>query len=55
VERVSTVDGGKVLQSTAVEALVTAMAGLTPPALGQTSLTVAQQAALEGVIAASWG
>ncbi len=54
VERIRTADGGKELLSSEVEALVTAMAGLTPPPLGQTSLTVEQHAALDGVIAANW-
>jgi len=54
VERILTADGGKELLSSEVEALVTAMAGLTPPPLGQTSLTVEQHAALDGVIAANW-
>ena len=54
VEQIRTVDGNHTLLDSDVQALVTAMAGLTPPASGQTSLTVEQHAVLDGVIAASW-
>ncbi|WP_411880470.1 calcium-binding protein [Polaromonas sp. YR568] len=53
VEQVKTGDG-KVLLDTQVEALVQAMAGFVPPAMGQTTLTAAQQTALASVIAANW-
>jgi Ca2+-binding RTX toxin-like protein len=55
VEQIRTAESVKnTLASANVEALVTAMAGLTPPASGQTSLSASQHAALDGVIAASW-
>lgn len=53
VEQIKSGDG-KLLQDTQVDKLVQAMAGFTPPALGQTSLTAAQQAALAPVLAANW-
>jgi len=46
-------DGKSVLTSE-VETLVSAMAAFTPPAIGQTSLTTEQHAALDTVIATSW-
>jgi Ca2+-binding RTX toxin-like protein len=52
-EQIKTSDG-KVLLDTKVENLVTAMASITPPALGQTTLTAEQHTALDGVIAANW-
>ena len=45
---------GHVLAAAHVQTLVTAMAALTPPALGQTTLSSAQHTALDSVIAASW-
>jgi Ca2+-binding RTX toxin-like protein len=45
---------GKTLTDANVQNLVTAMASMTPPPTGQTSLTTAQHAALDSVIAASW-
>jgi hypothetical protein len=53
VEQIKSGDG-KLLQDTQVDKLVQAMAGFTPPAMGQTSLTAAQQTALAPVLAASW-
>lgn len=53
VEQFKTSDG-KVLLDTQVDKLVQAMAGFTPPAMGQTSLAAAQQAALAPVLAANW-
>ncbi|WP_411886698.1 calcium-binding protein, partial [Polaromonas sp. YR568] len=53
VEQFKTSDG-KLLQDTQVDKLVQAMAGFAPPAMGQTSLTAAQQTALAPVIAANW-
>jgi len=38
-----------------VRRLVEAMASLSPPALGQTSLNATQHEALDPVIAAVWG
>lgn len=54
VERIETVAGNKTLLDTNVENLVTAMASMTPPPLGQTVLTAAQHAQLDAVIAANW-
>ena len=45
---------GKTLLASEVQTLVSAMAAFTPPAIGQTSLTTQQHAALDSVIAASW-
>lgn len=45
---------GAVLLNSNVQQLVDAMAGLTPPALGQTELSAAQHAQLDAVIAANW-
>ena len=53
VEQIKAGDG-KVLQDTEVDKLVQAMAGFTVPAMGQTTLTAAQQTALAPVLAASW-
>jgi Ca2+-binding RTX toxin-like protein len=53
VEQIKLSDG-KMLLDTQVEALVQAMAGFTPPPMGQTSLAASQQTALAPVLAASW-
>lgn len=45
---------GHTLADTAVQNLVSAMAGMTPPPIGQTSLTVEQHQQLDPVIAANW-
>ncbi len=45
---------GKVLTDTHVQSLVNAMASLTPPPLGQTSLTTAEHTALDPVLVANW-
>lgn len=45
---------GKTLSDANVQNLVNAMAGMTPPPMGQTNLTAAQHAQLDGVIAANW-
>ncbi len=45
---------GKTLSSSNVQALVSAMAGFTPPPQGQTTLTAEQQAQLGQVIASNW-
>ncbi|MEY4517278.1 MAG: hypothetical protein RL180_1624, partial [Pseudomonadota bacterium] len=42
------------LTDTRVQNLVSAMAGLTPPALGQTELSASQHSQLDTVIAANW-
>ncbi len=46
--------GGKTLSHTQVANLVQAMASMTPPAMGQTTLTDAQRAQLAPVLAANW-
>jgi hypothetical protein len=53
VEQIKSGDG-KLLQDTQVDKLVQAMAAFAPPAMGQTSLTAAQQTALAPVLAANW-
>jgi hypothetical protein len=45
---------GKTLRDANVQNLVNAMAGMTPPPLGQTELSAAQHSQLDGVIAANW-
>lgn len=45
---------GKTLSDTQVSNLVQAMASMTPPAMGQTTLTDAQRAQLAPVLAANW-
>jgi trimeric autotransporter adhesin len=46
--------GGKTLTNTRVQALVSAMAGLTPPAIGQTTLPANYQTQLAGALAQAW-
>lgn len=46
--------GGKTLSDTKVANLVQAMASMTPPAMGQTTLTAAQRAQLAPVLATNW-
>jgi hypothetical protein len=53
VEQIKASDN-KVLLDTQVEALVQAMAGFMPPAMGQTALTATQQTALAPALAANW-
>jgi Ca2+-binding RTX toxin-like protein len=53
LERIASGDGDYVLAGD-VQALVTAMAGMTPPPLGQTQLTLQQQQQLAPVLAAAW-
>ncbi|WP_219340975.1 calcium-binding protein [Sphaerotilus sulfidivorans] len=53
VEQIRT-STGRVLLDTKVDALVSAMAAMVPPAAGQTSLTAGQQMLLAPVLAASW-
>lgn len=53
VDALQLADGNTLLASE-VETLVSAMAAFTPPAIGQTSLTTQQHAALDTVIATSW-
>ncbi len=52
VEQVAASD--KILVDTQVQALVNAMASMTPPPLGQTALSAAQVSALQPVLASSW-
>ena len=54
VEEIRTQDGNRVLYAADVQALVIAMAGMTIPPQGQTSLTTAQLAALEPVFNSTW-
>jgi hypothetical protein len=54
IEQIQTTDSSKTLLDSNVQTLVTAMAGITPPALGQTTLTAQQHSQLDSVIAASW-
>lgn len=53
VERIQVADG-LYLANNKVEQLVQAMASMTPPPAGQTSLTAAQHQQLDAVLAASW-
>ncbi|MBI2236470.1 MAG: hypothetical protein HYU60_05880 [Magnetospirillum sp.] len=46
--------GGQTLLDGQVENLVTAMASMTPPPIGQTQLTVPQHQQLDPIIAANW-
>jgi trimeric autotransporter adhesin len=46
--------GGKTLTNSRVDALVSAMAGLAPPAIGQTTLPAAYQTQLAGALAQAW-
>ena len=46
--------GGKTLSDTQVANLVQAMASMTPPGMGQTTLTDAQRTQLAPVLAANW-
>ncbi len=55
VEQIRTDDGSKVLNASAVQTLVNAMAAMTPPALGQTTLTASQRTTLNPVLASTWG
>jgi hypothetical protein len=53
VEQIKSGDG-KMLQDTRVEALVQAMAGFAPPAMGQMDLSAGYAAQLAPVLAANW-
>jgi Ca2+-binding RTX toxin-like protein len=53
IEQIKTNDN-KTLLASKVDNLVNAMAGLNPPLPGQTTLTQAQQAVLQPVLAANW-
>jgi hypothetical protein len=50
----STTSSGCTLTDLAVENLVSAMAAMSPPPLGQTNLTAQQHQDLDPVIAANW-
>ena len=54
VEIINLEDDGRSLLASQVQNLVTAMASLTPPPVGQTTLNTAQHTALDAVIAAAW-
>lgn len=53
VSTLQTADG-HVLADSTVQNLVSAMAGLTPPPIGQTTLTTPQHQQLDSVIAVNW-
>ncbi|MDO8414883.1 MAG: calcium-binding protein [Agitococcus sp.] len=53
VEQIKTLSGNTLL-STQVQNLVNAMASLTPPSLGQTTLTAQQHTQLDAIISANW-
>lgn len=54
VEEIRTDDGNRVLYAADVQALVNAMAGMTPPALGQTTLTTSQWNTLAPTFSTTW-
>ncbi len=54
IETIYSLNSNLALDHSQVENLVQAMASLTPPALGQTTLSAAQQAALAPVFSATW-
>lgn len=54
VESIVTAGDGKMLSNGKVNDLVNAMAGFTPPAVGQTTLPANYQTALDSVMASSW-
>jgi Ca2+-binding RTX toxin-like protein len=53
-EEVRVVDGGRYVNAADVQTLVNAMATMTPPPLGQTTLTPAQRASLDAAFASAW-
>jgi hypothetical protein len=55
VEEIYTRGDRRFLFAADVQALVGAMAGMTPPPQGQTTLTAAQRAVLAPVFAVAWG
>jgi len=54
VEEFRVADGNKILLANEVAALVTAMASLTPPPVGQTTLSTSLHTQLDTVLAANW-
>lgn len=54
IEQIRLQTNGKALSDTQIDTLVNAMASLTPPASGQTTLSAAYQDALSPVLASSW-
>ncbi|MCC4620712.1 putative Ig domain-containing protein [Xanthomonas cassavae CFBP 4642] len=54
VESIRTDDGAKLLYAADVQALVSAMAGMTAPPQGQTTLTASQRTALNPTFAKTW-
>lgn len=54
VEEIHTDDGNKVLHDEDVQALVNAMAGMTPPPQGQTTLSASQRTTLDPIFASTW-
>ncbi|TXI48462.1 MAG: hypothetical protein E6Q50_10770 [Lysobacter sp.] len=53
-EEIRVDDGGRYVLAADVQTLVTAMAGMTPPPAGQTTLTPSQQTALSAAFASAW-
>lgn len=53
-EEIRVDDGGRYVLAADVQTLVTAMAGMTPPPVGQTTLTPSQQTALSAAFASAW-
>ncbi|MBV6865632.1 calcium-binding protein [Xanthomonas euvesicatoria] len=54
VESIRTDDGARLLHAADVQALVSAMAGMTAPPQGQTTLTASQRTALNPTFAKTW-
>ena len=54
VEEIRVDEGARVLHASDVQALVTAMSGMTMPPIGQTTLTTSQRNALDPVFSATW-
>lgn len=54
IEQIQAMGDSKTLLNTEVDQLIQVMSGMTPPPLGQTTLTAAQQQALTSVFAATW-
>jgi Ca2+-binding RTX toxin-like protein len=53
-EEIRVVDGNRYVNAADVQTLVTAMATLTPPAAGQTTLSTAQRSALNAAFTSAW-
>jgi len=53
-EEIQVADGGRYLLAADVQTLVNAMASMTPPPLGQTTLTASQRSSLDSALTAAW-